>query len=196
TGTTHPLAQGQENDSAPSWSPDGRQIVFARRQDKLSELYLINRDGSGLRKISNHAPFSAYNPVWARKGNRIVYYLEKGDQQDQIYLTDSQGSFQKNLSADTLHNIYPSWTPKGDILYVSKSELRLMNGEGASRRVVAGITTFFARVSRNGKKIAYFLKTDQGPQLMVQAFPNGKAKMLFDRTIYEQQAYRVMATPR
>jgi Tol biopolymer transport system component len=43
-----------ENDAGASWSPDSRQIVFSgHRGFKGFGVYVVNRDGSGLRRLSN-----------------------------------------------------------------------------------------------------------------------------------------------
>src|SRR5215210_1761473 len=37
-------------DSAPNWSPDGRQIAFESDQDGDSEVYVMNADGTDVRQ--------------------------------------------------------------------------------------------------------------------------------------------------
>jgi len=52
-----------ENDAGASWSPDGRQIAFSgyRGRFKGAGVYVVDRDGSGLRRLSNVARFG-----WSR----------------------------------------------------------------------------------------------------------------------------------
>lgn len=44
-----------ENDAGPSWSPDGRHILFSGHRGRLegAGVYVVKRDGSGLRRLSN-----------------------------------------------------------------------------------------------------------------------------------------------
>jgi Tol biopolymer transport system component len=46
-----------QNDAGASWSPDGRRIVFSgyRGRFKGYGVYVVNRDGSGMRRLSNFA---------------------------------------------------------------------------------------------------------------------------------------------
>src|SRR5262245_11497171 len=40
-------------DRSPSWSPDGSQIAFASRRENNWDLYLMNADGGGLRRMTD-----------------------------------------------------------------------------------------------------------------------------------------------
>jgi Tol biopolymer transport system component len=44
-----------ENDAGASWSPDSRQIVFSGYRGRFegAGVYIVNRDGEGLRRLSN-----------------------------------------------------------------------------------------------------------------------------------------------
>ena len=49
-----------------AWSSDSQQIAFAFNEIKgdKSNLYVINRDGSGLTKLTNDKDLNASSPVW------------------------------------------------------------------------------------------------------------------------------------
>jgi Tol biopolymer transport system component len=44
-----------QGDGGASWSPDGHQIVFSGHHGRFkgTGVYVVNRDGSGLRRLSN-----------------------------------------------------------------------------------------------------------------------------------------------
>jgi|GEM_PF-3985970 len=54
TGTQHIVSEDCFG-GAPSWSPDGKLIAFLSKQeaDALSQIYVVNVDGSGLKRITN-----------------------------------------------------------------------------------------------------------------------------------------------
>ncbi len=59
--------QGKAGSHSPSWSPDGKKIVFERDD----ELYVVNTDGS-----SSGEPTPLYRggyPAWSPKGNKIAF---------------------------------------------------------------------------------------------------------------------------
>ncbi len=192
TGLARPLTtDSTTRESGPSWSPDGRQLVFFGGKGKQRELFVINSDGSGLQQISNAAPHKCFNPAWSPNSDRICYYLEKGDNRDQIYLTDSKGSFHKNLSQDTLHNYYPGWAPGNRIIHASNDEtLRIMQADGNGKTVVKGIAGFYGRIAPKGKKIAYIQKAGPTQALVLSKFPvRGKVEKIFTL-----QEYKILQT--
>ena len=38
----------------PAWSPDGSQLAFVSNRDGNSEIYVVNADGSNVRRLTNH----------------------------------------------------------------------------------------------------------------------------------------------
>lgn len=55
-----------------SWSPDGKQIVFASYDPERTDLWLISPDGSGLRKLG-----AGYDPIFSPDG-KYIYFASFG----------------------------------------------------------------------------------------------------------------------
>ena len=56
----------------PSWSPDGRFVVFETRRHGEPQIYVMEADGSGLRRLTRNAS-SDTHPVWTPDGREIVF---------------------------------------------------------------------------------------------------------------------------
>jgi len=57
----------------PAWSPDGRSIAFSMFDaDGVRAIAIINRDGSGLRRLVADSVNNRY-PVWSPDGSRIAF---------------------------------------------------------------------------------------------------------------------------
>ena len=77
---TRPVAGGPvtlfldsgDNPTYPDWSPDGRRIVFVAEVDDQEELFVINADGTGRRRITEH-PAREGHPHWSPDGGRIFF---------------------------------------------------------------------------------------------------------------------------
>ena len=65
-------------DAAPpgpvAWSPDGRMLAFVGMQAGLGDIYVVNVDGSGLRRLTHtRGNRFAILPVWSPDGRRIAF---------------------------------------------------------------------------------------------------------------------------
>jgi len=57
----------------PRWSPDGQQIAFTSRRTGDYELWVMNRDGSGLRQVTQSSG-GHYSP-WSKNGAMVAYSI-------------------------------------------------------------------------------------------------------------------------
>jgi TolB protein len=58
-------------DGWPSWSPDGKKIVFSRHAENGFQIFLMNRDGGDIRQITDAAG-EFVNPRWSPDGKKIL----------------------------------------------------------------------------------------------------------------------------
>ena len=68
---------------APRWSPNGQRIVFDSTLEKQFELYMINADGSGLRRLP-HDPAADAGGSWSHDGHWI-YFVSTRSGEHQIW---------------------------------------------------------------------------------------------------------------
>lgn len=66
---------------APTFTPDGRQILFASNKHNCDgrkfELFLINVDGSGLEQVTDFGGFASF-PEFSPDGKKLVFSSDKG----------------------------------------------------------------------------------------------------------------------
>jgi TolB protein len=58
------LTNNQRNNENPTWSPDGRFVVFYSNRSGKGEIYIMAIDGSGTRKLTQ-IPGTSYTPSWS-----------------------------------------------------------------------------------------------------------------------------------
>ncbi|MEJ2152519.1 MAG: hypothetical protein P8Y29_06140, partial [Gemmatimonadota bacterium] len=115
----------------PSWSPDGQELVFTGQKGGTSDLYIVRRDGTDLRRLTNDR-YAQRDPVWSPDGNRIAFTTEFGEGTDfdllsydeyqiGVYdLTSGEVRFMSDISAQEGKSINPQWGPDGKtIAYLS-----------------------------------------------------------------------------
>jgi len=67
-----------DTDTAPAPSPDGRQVAFMSRRDGNWEIYLINSDGSNMRRLTDN-PAEDGLPVWSPDGRVLAFASNRGE---------------------------------------------------------------------------------------------------------------------
>jgi TolB protein len=69
-----------DDDRAPAWSPDGKQLVFERLTSPQAEppdaraLFVINADGSGARQVTPWSLDGGDHPDWSPDGRWILFH--------------------------------------------------------------------------------------------------------------------------
>ena len=67
----------------PSFSPDGERIVFVHIDDGTNNLGVINRDGTGLRYLTNHNDATQYwAPRFSPDGEWLLFNVFRGEDRD------------------------------------------------------------------------------------------------------------------
>ncbi len=80
-----PLTTHRARDQRPRWSPDGSKVAFHSDLRGSNDIYVIERDGSDLRRITDH-PGQDIDPDWMPDGRLLFSSDRDGDQN--IYLMD------------------------------------------------------------------------------------------------------------
>jgi Tol biopolymer transport system component len=104
---------------SPALSPNGALIVFARARGDRSELWLMNTDGSGKRRLGTPKG-SETHPVWSPKSDTIAFVRLLGDQWD-VVVTDLKGN-RRQLTNDAAAQVDVSWSPDGGTIVFDQIE--------------------------------------------------------------------------
>ncbi len=100
------------SDLSPSWSPDSTRLAFASKRDGDWEIYLMDRDGGNLVRLTNH-PAEDTDPAWAPDGGRIAFVSTR-DGYAEIYVVSITGGQAVNVSNAPYSSEHgPTWSPDG-----------------------------------------------------------------------------------
>ncbi len=90
------------DDGMPDYSPDGRRIVFTSNRDRQAEIYLMNPDGSGQKRVTRRAG-DDWAPDFSPDGSEIAFTQLPGT----IWLMKADGTKLRELTA----GIDADWRP-------------------------------------------------------------------------------------
>jgi TolB protein len=66
-----------DEDTAPALSPDGKRVVFMSRREGNWEIYVVNKDGTDLQRLTDD-PADDGLPTWSPDGNAIAFVSNRG----------------------------------------------------------------------------------------------------------------------
>lgn len=112
--------------NAPDWSPDGTQFVFTSDRDGDDDVWIMNIDGSGQRNLTNDLTDSEAwddNPRWSPDGRYIVFNSWLDDIAS-VKILDLETMRLIDLhDPDKLSAVIPTWSPEGQQVLFTASEI-------------------------------------------------------------------------
>jgi Tol biopolymer transport system component len=129
---------GQPFNFVPKWSPDGSEVLFLSGEHYNCHPYIINADGTGLRKLADRGGYrgviefldvpdfhggSSDVPVWSADGRAVFYTAQVGRNVELFRVTlDGKRERLTETRTGSLH-YHPLPSPDGKwLVYGSKRE--------------------------------------------------------------------------
>jgi Tol biopolymer transport system component len=136
--------------SAPSWSPDGQQIVYAKRIEPnkygyhLNDIYLYDVATKEEKRLTHG--LRGFDPVWSPDGKSILVVLN-ADGTHNLALLDAQGQLLRTLTENDDGTQYyrPRWSPDGEQILVSRFDghhrdiVLIPSAGGEARTLIGGL---------------------------------------------------------
>lgn len=127
-GNAQQVATGKPFNFAPTWSPDGSEVLFLSGERLSCHPYLVRADGTGLRKLADRGGYKGFIlfldvpdyhegssdvPVWSADGQRVFYTALVEGRVELFQVTREGKSEQLTHSAPGTLHYHPQPSPDG-----------------------------------------------------------------------------------
>src|SRR3546814_18944850 len=118
--------------TSPSFSPDSREIPFNSDRGGSPQIYVMNRDGSNVRRISRGQGYY-YTPVWSPRGDLIAFTRQHaGELYIGVMRPDGSGS----RMVERAYNVEdPTWAANGRVRSYFRHSRADYRGQARTRGV-------------------------------------------------------------
>ncbi len=160
------------DDHSPSYSPDGRQIVFvSENEEGNASIYVVNSDGTGRREVIGDGLGGA-DPHFFPSG-RAIAFARMVDGHSHIFTVRLDGSGLRQLTFGAYDDHDPAVSPNGRrIAFVSdrdpdgrrdRSDIFSMRPDGGQLRVLVDgpFSEYEPDYAPNGRRLAF--ASNRGP---------------------------------
>jgi Tol biopolymer transport system component len=92
------------------WSPDGRQIAFAHRDETRKadyDIFVVDINGANVRQLTENESHDE-DPTWSPDGQALAFSRD-----GEIYVINADGANEQNISRSAQPNREPRWAPRG-----------------------------------------------------------------------------------
>ena len=120
TGKRREIANFRGSNSAPAWGPDGNTIAATLSRDGGSQLYLMDRNGGNVRRLTSSQAIDT-EPVFEMPDGKRIYFVSDRGGGPQVYRVGSGGGNVERITFGGSYNISPAISPDGRTLaYINR----------------------------------------------------------------------------
>ena len=115
-----PFSNSTRMEGSARFSPDGSRIAFASLRSGTPEVWVAERDGSGLQQVTSLGAAGVMLGEWSPDGTRIAFEAAVSGNTD-VYLVGADGGHLRRLTTEPSIDGVPSWSRDGQWIYFAST---------------------------------------------------------------------------
>ena len=117
-------------------------------------LTVMGADGTSVRSLTARADIR--NPAWSPDGTLIAFEMNDADGDSEIFVMDSNGTNQQQVTDDDGDDTLPAWSPDGTkIAYARPGSIHIIDSDGTDGFKLANGSPYEPSWSPDGAKLAF-----------------------------------------
>jgi Tol biopolymer transport system component len=105
------VTQGSRVAYVSHLSPDGQWLAFDTQTDNQEDIFVVRRDGTGLRQLTNDS-YKDRAPQWSPDGKRILFFSNRTGKWE-IWMVNADGGGLQQITYATEGAENAIWSPDG-----------------------------------------------------------------------------------
>lgn len=195
TGTPTALTNDMFYDGYPSFSPDGKKVIFVSARGNLMPMttMTVNLDGTGLTDVTPNNTVCTHQAVFSPDGKHIAVAGHDNTYLD-IWMMNADGTNPVNLTQSTqgwTGNSYPSFSPDGTRIAFTHSDslaatidIYIMNVDGSNSHKISNFGyDWYPRFL--GDAITFNSHRDGNAEIYSMNSDGTKVKRLTNNNVYD-----------
>ena len=147
---------------SPSYSPDGKRIVFSADRSGHSEIWMCDSDGSNTAQLTSFGGPTVETPRWSPDGKNVVFKVTAG--RGGIYVISANGGPPRRLTTGPSGGKWACWSRDSQSIYfVSSEQVWKMPATGGDPVQITRNGGDVPQESPDGKFL-YYIKGDPWPE--------------------------------
>jgi Tol biopolymer transport system component len=117
---SRPVVNSTRVEGSARFSRDGTRIAFASFRSGGSEVWIVERDGSGVRQLTTLGATGVLIGEWSPDGTRIAFEAAIAGNSD-VYVVGADGGHLRRLTAEPSIEGVPMWSRDGQWIYFAST---------------------------------------------------------------------------
>ncbi len=152
------ITRGNSSDRQPSYSPDGKEVLFSSNRSGNLDLWIAASNGT-VRRVTDDGA-EDWDPGFTPDGKKIVWSSGRSGNLE-IWIANADGSEAKQISKDGVDAENPTATKDGWVVYNSFNEkspgIWKVRQDGSQATHIVNARTAIPEVSTDGQYVSYIV---------------------------------------